>query len=96
MIHRYVVIAIGMVMILAVGVWFGSGLSRSPQLVPTAAAQGIVVEQDHPDRAVAAVFTVSQSGRTLYWWRVQNNGIGHVTIFDSGTGSVTEKEFRRR
>ena len=84
-----------MIVILLIGTWLGSRLHNSPQLIPAAHAQGIVVNQDQPDQQVAAVFTISGSGEVLFWWRVQNNGLGKVTIFDSRTGHVRERDFRR-
>jgi hypothetical protein len=81
--------------LLVAGIWLGSRLNTSPRLIPTANAQGLVVNQDLPDQLNAAAFSINQEGDVLYWWRVQSNGLGTVTIFDSRTGSVRTREFRR-
>jgi len=87
--------AVSIVAILAIGMLLGARLGRLPQIVPTANAQGLAVNQDQPDRLSAAAFSISQDGEVLYWWRVQTNGLGYVITFDSRTGSVSQKEFRR-
>lgn len=84
-----------MAAILAVGFWLGSHLNQNPQIVPTASAQGVVVNQENPDLFKAAAFTVGEGGAVLYWWQIQNNGLGKTIIFDSRTGHVHEREFRR-
>jgi hypothetical protein len=84
-----------MVAILVVGIWLGSHLNQSPQIIPTASAQGVVVNQENPDLFKAAAFTVGEGGAVLYWWQIQNNGLGKTIVFDSRTGHVRERDFRR-
>jgi len=88
-------VAISIVAILALGILLGARFCRVPQIIPTANAQGLVVNQNQPDQLGAAAFSVSQDGEVLYWWRVQSNGLGYVITFDSRTGSVIQKEFHR-
>lgn len=87
-------LSLGIVLIFIFGVWMGSHFVAAPILIPTVEAQGIQVNLQHPDQALAAVFTVSQDGSVFYWWRVQNNGLGKVTTFNSNDGQVKVQDFR--
>ena len=93
--YRQLILTVVLVLVLAVGIWMGRQMHQFPQIVPTVQAQGIVVNQERPDQITAAAFTVSDDGAVLHWWRVQSNGLGEVNIFDSRTGSVRQREFRR-
>jgi hypothetical protein len=92
--YRYLLIGAVMIAILAIGMWLGTKYN-APQIFPTAQAQGIFVNQEQPNQINAAAFTVSQEGDVLYWWQVQNNGLGTVMIFYAGTGNIAVKNFHR-
>ena len=92
--YRYLILGAVMVAILAIGMWLGSRNSAA-QLIPTAQAQGIFVNQEQPNQVNAAAFTVSQEGDVLYWWQVQNNGLGNVVIFHASTGKIDVQNFHR-
>jgi len=94
---KYLIVAgIGAVLFLIVGIWLGTHVLKTPVLIPSATAQGIVVNQDQTDSTTATVFTVSQDGNSLFWWRVQKNGVGQVTIFYASTGRVLLQNFNSK
>ena len=92
--YRILIIGIVIIAIFTVGIWLGAKYN-TPQLIPAAQAQGIFVNQEQPNQVNAAAFTVSQEGDVLYWWQVQNNGLGSVVIFYAGTGNIVVKNFHR-
>ena len=92
--NRYLILGAVMIAILAIGIWLGTKYN-TPQFIPTAQAQGIFVNQEQPNLFNASAFTVSQEGDVLYWWQLQNNGLGSVVIFYAGTGNIVVKDFHR-
>jgi hypothetical protein len=92
--YRDLVIGAVMIAILVIGLWLGTRYN-TPQLIPTAQAQGIFINQEQPNLVNASAFSVSQEGDVLYWWQIQNNGIGTVAVFYAGTGGVVVKNFHR-
>jgi hypothetical protein len=90
---QLILAGVGAVLFLIVGAWLGTHVLKTPILIPSAVAQGIVVNQDRTNSGVAEVFTSSQDGNSLFWWRVQDNGLGQVTIFYASTGRVFVQKF---
>jgi hypothetical protein len=89
--HHFILV-LAAVLILAIGVLLGTHVVKRVELIPAAKAGGIVVNQNEPDRAVAAVFTVSEDGSVLFWWRVQNNALGQVSIFNAASGKIIQQD----